>query len=41
MTVSSATRGLGIVVGMNGVSLVTPGAGVLFRYLRQHPAPQA
>ena len=41
MTVSSATRGLGIVFGVNGVTLMVGGALVLFRYLRQYPAQQA
>ena len=41
MTVFSATRGLGIVLGVNGVTLMARGTGSLFRYLRQHPAQQA
>jgi hypothetical protein len=41
MAVFSVPRGLGIVLGLNGVTLMVRGAGMLFRYLRQHPAPQA
>jgi hypothetical protein len=41
LAVFSVTRGLGIVLGVNGVALMARGAGLLLRYLRQHPAPQA
>ena len=41
MAVFSITRGLGIVLGVNGVILMARGTGLLIRYLRQHPATQA
>lgn len=41
IAIFSLTRAVGIVLGMNGVMLMARGAGLLFRYLRQHPTPQA
>jgi len=41
MAVFSVPRGVGIALGLNGVTLMVRGAGMFFRYLRQHPAPQA
>jgi TRAP-type uncharacterized transport system fused permease subunit len=41
MAVFSVPRGVGIALGLNGVTLMVRGAGMFFCYLRQHPAPQA